>query len=126
MDQMPPRLSTRSALGAGLLGLVAAFALMTSGAAWAQSVPGRPDAKAGAELAQKLCTNCHLIGAASQQTTANPDVPSFKQIANFDDQSRERITIAIVLPTHPMPMIELTREETGHLVEYVLSLKTAD
>jgi mono/diheme cytochrome c family protein len=108
------------------LGLVAAVSGLVSGSAQAQKIPGQPHAETGAALAQKLCTNCHLIGAAGQQTSASADVPSFKEIANLKGQSRERIMTAIALPAHTMPMIELTREETSDLAEYILSLKTAD
>jgi mono/diheme cytochrome c family protein len=111
-----------TALGALAFGVL----VLAPGSAHAQKIPGQPHAETGAALAQKICTNCHLIGASGQQTSASADVPSFKEIANLKGQSRERITMSIALPTHAMPMIELTREETSDLAEYILSLKTAD
>ena len=121
----------RARAGGFALIFTSAFALslatMAPAPAWAQVIPGRPNAEAGAELAQKVCSNCHLTGAAAGEgSSANVDVPSFKQIANMQGQTAEAISGAIALPAHPMPMIQLTREETGHLTEYILSLRESD
>jgi mono/diheme cytochrome c family protein len=82
-----------------------------------------PDAAAGKQLAEKLCTNCHLIGSATQQQPANVDVPSFPEIASREGQTEGAITARIILPKHPMPTIPLTKAELADLAAYILSLR---
>ena len=81
------------------------------------------DPKQGKVLAEKLCTNCHLVGGAVQQEHANADVPSFPEIANLEGQTAGAITARIMLPKHPMPQIPLTKAELADLAAYILSLR---
>jgi mono/diheme cytochrome c family protein len=78
----------------------------------------KPDPVHGKDLAEKLCTNCHLVGNTQQQQPANADVPSFHEIAN----RAGAITARIMLPNHPMPQIPLTKAEVADLAAYILSL----
>jgi mono/diheme cytochrome c family protein len=98
-----------------ILSVPFAFAGMTS----------QPDPKQGKALAEKLCTNCHLIGGAVQQEHANADVPSFPEIANLQGQTAGAITARIMMPKHPMPTIPLTKAELADLAAYILSLRDA-
>jgi mono/diheme cytochrome c family protein len=77
-------------------------------------VTSKPDSVHGKDLAEKLCTNCHLVGSTQQQQPANVDVPSFHEIADR--------TARIMLPKHPMPTIPLTKAELADLAAYILSL----
>jgi mono/diheme cytochrome c family protein len=86
-------------------------------------VTSQPDPEQGKALAEKLCTNCHLVGSAQQQQPANADVPSFAEIANREDQSAGAITARIMLPRHPMPQIPLTTAELADLAAYILTLR---
>jgi cytochrome c2 len=96
-------------------------------AASAQTIPGRPNPDQGARLASKLCVNCHLIEQDSQATgQVAVDVPSFREIANLDGQSSERMTMLIINPRHPMPTIALSRDEIAHLIAYIQTFKTDD
>ena len=88
-------------------------------------VTSQPDKVQGKVLAEKLCTNCHLVGSAQQQP-ANADVPSFKEIAGREDQSAGAITARIMLPKHPMPQIPLTKAELADLAAYILSLRNGE
>ena len=109
-----------------LWGMLSAMALLLlSAPAIPQEIPGRPSAEAGAELAAKVCSNCHLTGDPSQ-TSAKADVPTFHEIANREQQSADEITARIVLPKHPMPEIQLTRDERGHLAAYIMSLRASE
>jgi hypothetical protein len=83
----------------------------------------KPDSRHGKDLAEKLCTNCYLIGSTQQQQPANADVPSFHEIANREGQSTGAITARIILPKHPMPQIPLTKAELADLAAYILSLR---
>ena len=82
----------------------------------------KPDPVHGKDLAEKLCTNCHLVGSTQPQQPANTDVPSFHEIANREGQTAGAITARIMLPKHPMPQIPLTRAELADLAAYILSL----
>jgi mono/diheme cytochrome c family protein len=79
-------------------------------------VTSQPDPVKGKVLAEKLCTNCHLVGSAQQ-------VPSFPEIANLEGQTAGAITARIMLPKHPMPTIPLTKAELADLAAYILSLR---
>ena len=101
------------AMGLALLGL--------SMSALAQQIPGTPDKAHGQALAERLCTNCHLVAASQEH--ANVDVPSFREIANREGQSAGTITAEIILPKHPMPQIQLDKTELVDLAAYILSLR---
>jgi mono/diheme cytochrome c family protein len=78
----------------------------------------------GQALAKRLCANCHLVNGAQQQ--ANVDVPSFREIANKSAQSEGAIMARIVLPSHPMPEIPITKQEIADLAAYIMSLRDSD
>jgi cytochrome c len=81
-----------------------------------------PDAKTGHELADKLCSGCHTVGAQATGAEVKADVPSFKAIANKPGQTAETVAGRIVIPHPPMPQIQLTRLEIGDLAAYIMSL----
>jgi mono/diheme cytochrome c family protein len=85
----------------------------------------KPDPVHGKDLAEKLCTNCHLVGSVQQQQPANADVPIFHEIAHREGQTAGAITARIMLPKHPMPQIPLTKAELTDLAAYILSLHDA-
>jgi mono/diheme cytochrome c family protein len=82
----------------------------------------KPDPVHGKQLAESLCTNCHLVGTTTQEQ-ANPDVPSFREIANLEGQTAGAIIGRIILPKHPMPQIPLTKSELSDLAAYIMSLR---
>ncbi len=82
----------------------------------------KPDPVLGKGLAERLCTNCHLVGSATQEQ-ANSDVPSFPEIANLQGQTAGGIMGRIILPKHPMPQIPLTKSELSDLAAYIMSLR---
>ena len=83
--------------------LLAALVLLLLASLALAGVTSKPDPVQGKVFAEKLCTNCHLVGSAQQQQPANADVPSFKEIANREGQTAGAITARIMLPKHPMP-----------------------
>jgi mono/diheme cytochrome c family protein len=95
--------------------------LLGAGLAVAGPVTTKPDPVHGKELAQQLCSNCHLVD--SQQQQANADVPSLNEIANKEGQTAGTLMAHIVLPKHPMPTIPLTQSELADLAAYILSLR---
>jgi mono/diheme cytochrome c family protein len=96
--------------------------LLVAGVAFAAKIPGQPDPEHGKRLAESLCSNCHLIGAGTQEHV-NADVPSFREIANIKGQTTGDLIAHIILPKHPMPQIPLTREELADLAAYIISLR---
>jgi mono/diheme cytochrome c family protein len=105
-----------------VLGYALGFILLGLSLGAAGPVPVQPNPEHGKELAERLCTNCHLVGAAQQQH-ANVDVPSFHEIANQSGQTAGAIMAHIVLPKHPMPQIPLEKNEMADLAAYILSLR---
>jgi mono/diheme cytochrome c family protein len=95
--------------------------LLATGLALAAPVPGQPNPFHGKELAQQLCSNCHLVD--NQQQQINADVPSFNEIANEEGQTAGTIMAHIILPKHPMPTIPLTKSELADLAAYILSMR---
>ena len=86
----------------------------------AQSVvsdPGR-----GRELAESLCTTCHVVDA-SQENVAKSDISSFYSIANKADQSQERLAAAIIFPHPAMPNVSFTNAELRDVIAYIMSLR---
>ena len=103
--------------------VLAALLLLLSVPLALAGITSQPDPKQGKALAEKLCTNCHLVGGAVQHEHANADVPSFPEIANLEGQTAGAITARIMLPKHPMPTIPLTEAELADLAAYILSLR---
>ena len=106
--------------------LLAALALPLFASLTLAGVTSETDKVQGKALAEKLCTNCHLVGSAQQQQPSNADVPSFKEIADREDQTAGAIIARIMLPKHPMPQIPLTKTELADLAAYILSLRNGD
>lgn len=101
--------------------MFASLALFGAGAALAGPVTSAPDPEHGKELAQRLCSNCHLV--TSTQQRVNVDVPSFHEIANMQGQTEGSIMAKIVIPKHPMPVIPITKSELNDLSAYIMSLR---
>lgn len=80
------------------------------------------DPASGHTLAQKLCSNCHLVGRGDAEPT-RPGTPSFEAIGNRDGQTPERIAGAIIVPHPEMPQVPLTIKEIRDIVAYIGSLK---
>jgi mono/diheme cytochrome c family protein len=99
-----------------------ACGLMVAGPASAQM--STADAKRGRELAEKLCTGCHIV-APNSAKTANPDVPTFPSIARRSGTTAERLAGRIIVPHPAMPNTQLTVAEIRDIVAYILTLKTA-
>lgn len=103
--------------------IAAAVFLALSLPVMAQQVPGKPSAKRGSDLAQKLCAVCHIPKADAPRLQGTADIPTFPEIAAKDGQTVERITGRIIMPAHPMPQIALSRDQMADIAAYILSLK---
>jgi cytochrome c len=107
------KLSSMAAiLGVGLI--------WATGQAAAQT--GLADEKRGRQLAERVCSGCHIVSPGSA-TTANVDIPTFAAIAGRPDSTAERLAGRIILPHPPMPDTQLTIGEMRDIIAYILSLK---
>ncbi len=127
-----PTLKRRLAAPLALFALLAAF-----GSAVAQTaspdevaqtalpdeVVRQPSADGGRDLADKLCTGCHLI-AGDGATTAQVGPPPFKSIANKPGQTVDRIKNALMQPHPPMPDMQMTNDEMLDIITYLDTLRT--
>ena len=103
------------------IAMLVSFVLVGAGAVLARPVTSAPDAAHGKQLAQRLCSNCHLVDPS--QTKAMADVPSFREIANRQDQTAGAIMAMIIIPKHPMPVIPISKSELKDLADYIMSLR---
>ncbi|MDJ0511942.1 MAG: cytochrome c [Methyloceanibacter sp.] len=103
--------------------LTAALLLCLASDVEAQSpVTNEPDADRGKALAERVCSNCHLV--SDNQTEAVADVPTFREIANQQHQTPGEVMARIAIPAHPMPVIPLTKRELEDLAAYIMSLRS--
>lgn len=111
--------SLRNTLDVRGLLMGASLLLVGAGAGTAGPVMDAPDPAHGEQLAMRLCANCHLVNSDQKQAVA--DVPSFKEIANQQNQTEGAIMARIVIPKHPMPVIPITKSELRDLAAYIMS-----
>lgn len=110
-----------NSLGASALLAFALILTLGSTARTEGPVTSKPDPERGKAVAERVCTNCHLV--SERQTNAVADVPSFASIANQPDQTEGAIMARIILPKHPMPVIPITKAELEDVSAYIMSLK---
>ena len=102
---------------------VVLFVFSRSAGGQAQVRP-RPDAGKGQQLAERLCTTCHVVSSQSSGP-AIAGVPTFHAIANHAGQTPERLAGALIIPHQPLPSIPLSHLEVRDIISYILSLKTS-
>jgi len=107
-------------MDARIIFVFATLSLFGVGASLA-GVTSVPDPENGKQLAQRLCSNCHLVESGQEHAVA--DVPSFHEIANMEGQTEGSIMGKIIIPKHPMPVIPITKSELADLAAYIMSMK---
>jgi len=90
----------------------AALALAAAGQAHAQ------DARNGAQLASRWCSNCHADANRGSDT-----VPTFQRIANLPGRNAEFLRNFLTNPHPPMPPFQIGRSDIDDLVAYIVSLR---
>src|SRR5947209_4686864 len=99
----------------GVVGLVT-FAVVA-----ANSPSFAADAAKGADLAQRMCVGCHVVG-----TTAVGPVqqgpPSFRAVGQ-SQKSADQLKAFLANPHGVMPNFSLTRTEIDDLIAYVQTLR---
>lgn len=89
------------------------------------STPARaqqqPNPLVGERLARQWCSSCHLV--TRDQNTPGPDAaPPFASIAARPQATAGALRVLIQMPYPRMPQIALSRDETEHIIAYILSL----
>jgi mono/diheme cytochrome c family protein len=91
--------------------ILAVGALLAPQSAWAAGDP-----RAGAEVALRWCTACHLVRpAASGPAVQGP--PAFQTIAR--ERTTDALRAFLTRPHPPMPPIELSRADIDNLIAYI-------
>ncbi|ACB24613.1 c-type cytochrome [Methylobacterium radiotolerans] len=75
----------------------------------------------GWTIATHLCSECHVIGRASQ-----PGVfagPAFLRVANMPSTTGPALSVFLQSHHQRMPSLRLDRDEMDAVIDYILSLK---
>lgn len=99
-----------------------ALAALAPPPAHAQMADGLADKREGRGVAERLCSNCHLVAPDAERRDTHI-APPFQVIAGREGQTRERIAGAVIFPHPEMPSIPLTRAEIRDIATYIMSLK---
>lgn len=94
----------------------AALAAMLVTPAWAG------DVDTGRALAEKWCTNCHMVTPTQEQATAI-GVPTFSGIARMASTTETSLKVFFQSPHVRMPDLHLSLPEIDDLSAYILSLR---
>jgi mono/diheme cytochrome c family protein len=81
-----------------------------------------PDPREGERLARQWCASCHLV-VRDRQAPAPDVAPPFASIAARPQATAGALRVVIQMPYPRMPQIALSRDETEHIIAYILSLK---
>ena len=90
---------------------------------WSNGTAGADEAgdrAAGAAVAQKLCSGCHIV--ADGQAGPVPDgVPPFSIIAGRPGRTIGYLQAYLADPTPPMPHLPLSKQEVDSVIAYIRS-----
>ena len=80
------------------------------------------DAEGGRQLARENCAECHAIDSGTG-ASANPDAPTFKDLANTPGMTSAALTVALQTAHRNMPNFVIKANERQDIIAYILSLK---
>ncbi|WP_146101915.1 c-type cytochrome [Rhodopila globiformis] len=101
-------------------GLVLTALLAASPTSRAAALAGDP--QAGHAMAQKWCTNCHIVDSGQKRGTST-GAPTFDAIAQMKTTTEMGLHVFLQTPHDRMPDLHLTRNEIDDVSAYILSLK---
>jgi mono/diheme cytochrome c family protein len=104
---------------ARLLPSVAIALSASTGSGTAQQVG---EARAGLELAQRLCAQCHGV-SKDEGRSANATAPRFPTIASVPGMTATALSAALNTSHRTMPNIILDAEQQANIIAYILSLR---
>ncbi len=102
---------------------IVATLLVAAGAARAADAHGAEAAKiaVGAELANRHCTSCHVVGP--EQKHGTDQAPTWREIAARPTTTRDFLRGFLTHPHGGMPPLTLAGEQIDDLAAYILSLR---
>ena len=79
--------------------------------------------ESGKVLAEQLCSRCHAIGETGD--SPHPDSPPFRTLHRLYpvDSLAEALTEGIVTGHPDMPEFKFEAEDTGSLIDYLISIQ---
>jgi len=80
------------------------------------------DARAGRQLAETWCANCHRI-APTGPGPATDAAPAFAAIAAMPSTTPLALRAFLQTPHRNMPNFQLSGEQTDNLIAYIMSLR---
>jgi mono/diheme cytochrome c family protein len=98
--------------------IVIAFVIATGSVA-AQQVG---DPRAGLDLAQRLCAQCHAV-SKDEGRSPNVNAPRFPTIASVPGMTATALSAALNTSHRTMPNIILDADQQANIIAYILSLK---
>ncbi len=79
-----------------------------------------PDPDRGMDLAQRWCSECHIIGPSFGGGDAGP---TFESVAERPNQTVDAVRAWLAEPHAPMPDFQLTADQYDDLAAHIMSLK---
>jgi len=81
------------------------------------------DTSRGLAYAREVCAQCHLV-EDNGPYSANPDAPSFRDIANTPGMNGRAIAVWLQTSHPTMPDLIVPPDDTDDLIAYITSLRT--
>ncbi len=103
-----------------VLGIV--IALLGVGQVAFGQIPVEPSLERGRDIAQRLCSSCHLMPDAPSSGVI-VGIPTLTAIANRPGQTGQRIETVLINPHLPMPDTHLTSGEIKDIIHYLETLR---
>ena len=80
------------------------------------------DAGQGKIIAERWCSDCHVVGP-EQKSAAADQAPPFASLAARPGFGDEKLALLLLTPHSNMPKLTLSRFEIADLAEYIRTLK---
>lgn len=94
-------------------------ALMAGLAAVLAAQGALADAKAGRQLAERWCAQCHIV--APEQASGLDAAPPFSEIAAAESWTDGALRTWLTDPHPPMPNVDLETREIESIIDYLKS-----
>ena len=84
------------------------------------TVPGfAADARRGEALAERWCSECHVVSA--RQSQGSTQAPPFSEIADRKSFDAGKVALFLLAPHPPMQDLNLSRNDAADLAAYIAS-----
>ncbi|HJS86840.1 MAG TPA: cytochrome c [Acetobacteraceae bacterium] len=80
------------------------------------------DSAAGRRIAERWCSDCHVIGPGQQRGTSY-GAPPFEAVARMASITPMALRVFLQTPHGRMPDLHMSRAEIDDVIAYILSLR---